>query len=559
MRSLSVLPVACRAAVPAALVVAGVLAPLAYAPIVWLVLAAYLYMEFTVRRAQLLVLRNVFLAVSLPLLFAPLVGIWTSQAFVLPVIPLLDSSLRRSALGYRLDHHAAGRRLTMPCLSLLAALLVTATASVGIQAWGLLLSCGLVAGYFVALIALVLRSTSAAPVHATPLSYKVVAGSAAEASVTIVNVSRLPGRLAVHSSYPWFHVRQNRVALSKPELDMDVHFSPPLAGPTKIVVPATFLDPWGLLRMDFDLDVLQLLVIPRAKYARWLANRYLEQSRAGGQDWAASLARTATRPSHGGVEFYGLRPYQAGDSAKLIDWKHSLKLHQWVVKEFLDARAERAVLAVNLSINDVNEEDLLAHSLIMTVLTLAREGIPLILSAYNHDRVVLTTPVLGPRQAVLQALDLANQITMVPSPLRYLDAPDVSRLRGNIRNLNHSGEAAAIKLAELLKFEYSALGEIARRSPATQAFDAALGMIKTKPIILVLSAHNHDAEAVALGLHALKEKGYQALVIGINGSRFDSLASNRLQGRKHALEARQPPGSHQLWTALGRAGSRLDH
>ena len=213
------------------------------------------------------------------------------------------------------------------------------------------------------------------------------------------------------------------------------------------------------------------------------------------------------------MEFYGLRSYQPGDSARIIDWKHSLKLHQTIVKEFLDTGVEGAVLVVNLSVSDEEEKDKLAYSLITTTLTLARESIPSALAVYNQEAVVMTTRFIDPRQALLQVLGLAREVKVSLPPLRYLAIPDVDRLRGNIYRLRCSQREPAVRLAELLDLEYGALSRGAAGNPASKALAASLAEVKRRVNVVILSGNNHDAEALAFQQYNLRQRGHRVLRI----------------------------------------------
>jgi hypothetical protein len=186
-----------------------------------------------------------------------------------------------------------------------------------------------------------------------------------------------------------------------------------------------------------------------------------------------------------------------------------------VVKDFLDTGAQSAILAVNLSVADDEEKDKLASSLISTALTLARENIPSVLTVYNHREVVNTTKPLDPRQALIRALSLSQEVTISLNPLRYLQLPDVIRLKGNIHRLRHISSDSSVRLAEVLDLEYKALSVAAMANPATAALFNALQLMKERVNVLIVSGCNHDAEAIALGQATLKERGYQVLTVDL--------------------------------------------
>ena len=516
-----------RLYVIAALVAAGIFAPLIYAPVPWLMLLAYLYLEFYPSpvndRSLLKVPFHLILALSLPLFFQPLLGVWFSPLLTLPILPLLDRSLRQFASNP--ESGSAGKtsppnkKPTGLTRSLALSLGLVALLAWALSSWNLLLSVTLITAYLTGLIVLIIlregRRTihqSPVPVSAEVVRHRIVAGNFLQAPVRLVNRSLLAGHLRLFSPYPWLSVFPSRLVLNKPDFEIEASLTPPLAGPAAVALNAAFIDPWGLIRFDFTLGVMEMLVIPRARYAEWLARKYLAASRGGSQEAVTGVTSSAHRASRRGIEFYGIRPYQPGDSSRTIDWKHTSKLHQIVVKEFLDTSVECAVLAVNLSVTDEEDRDRVASDLITTALTLAGENIPSALAAYNHRGVVRTTRLLDPRQALIEALSLTREVTVSLNPRRYLAVPDVGRLRANLSRLSQSGHGPASRLAELLQLEYTALAGEARQNPATAALTTVLAGVKGKVNVLVVSARNHDATALAFNKYALEGRSYRFLI-----------------------------------------------
>jgi hypothetical protein len=223
-----------------------------------------------------------------------------------------------------------------------------------------------------------------------------------------------------------------------------------------------------------------------------------------------TVAFSSRRASPRGIEFYGLRPYHPGDSTRTIDWKHTSKLQQMIVREFLDTSTEYAVIAINLSVPDEAAKDRLVYDLITRSLTLAGENIPSALAAWNDDAVVKTTRLLDPRQALVAALSLIEKVSVSPVPFRYLAAPDVGRIRANLYRLRMSEYGPAQKLAGLLQMEYDGLRESARQSPSTGALSAVLAGMKSQVNIMLVSAGDNDP-AVAFNRDTLERKGYRFL------------------------------------------------
>jgi uncharacterized protein (DUF58 family) len=503
-----------------ALIVVIVFTPLIAIPIPLLVLLLYFYVEFGRHEARYKVMLSLFLALSLPLLFKPMVGGWISPVFALPVIPVLDHNLIEfgsSTTSVKEDFE--GLKPTGLCLVLAICLAVIGLIALALGVWCLAISSALLAIYLGTIIGLVIRRMPKAPCRADIATHRVVAGDFIRITVRLVNQSKTGGHLWLKSLHKWFWVRPQRLTLDRPTLETSVHFTPPLAGPSTVECMGTFLDPRGLLQRRFKMELVNLFVIPRARYAEWLARRYLEISTTGSLETMSSSSSARHRTSVRGLECYGVRPYQPGDRAKTIDWKRTLSLQQVVVKEFLDMGVESAIILVNLSANDEEEKDKVAYSLITTAITLAREHIPSALAAYTDKEVVLTTRQLDPREALIEALSLAREIRVSLSPLRYLAVPDVIRLRGNIGRLKQSEDGPASRLAELLDMEYMALSETVKHSTATKALNSTLKVVKAKANVIIISGLNHDAEAIAFNQYTLKGKGYQVLPVDLDSMR----------------------------------------
>lgn len=540
-----------RLYVIAALIAAGLFAPLVFAPIPWLMLAVYLYVTFHPRTEQRYGIPfHMILALSLPLFFEPIGRTWLSPLFALPVLPLLDNSLRQfasiqeckpnSPRNRSVPIDGRGTRPTPLARTMVTALITISLIALALSGWTLLLSACLVALYLAASMAAALPGNKFEVSVETGLTgHRVVAGHTGKAQIKLSTKGRkksLGGYLSFDSPLPWLSIKpipasstsvykrgSRGQALSetngedgglacvfcgKQAIELEASFTPPLAGPAAVALDAAYIDPRGLLRFDFTLDSGKLLVIPRARHAEWMARKYLDISRGGSLQIAGS-ASSSLRASRQGIEFYGLRPYQPGDSARAIDWKHTSKLRQVIVKEFMDKKTDSAVIAVNLSVGGDEERDKMSYDLITTALTLARENIPSALAAYDNQKVIKTTTLLNPRQALVQALDLTHDITITPDLRRFLAVPDAGRLMGNLRRLKTVGTGPANRLAALLQLEYASLEEQAKRSPAVMALTNTLAFMKTKPNIIVVSARNHDAAVLAFHRQSLESKGYR--------------------------------------------------
>jgi hypothetical protein len=271
------------------------------------------------------------------------------------------------------------------------------------------------------------------------------------------------------------------------------------------------MDSMGFIQLNYIIEPVELQVIPRAKYAKWLAIRFIEQNReqdlSGISAAATNLPKNALLPKRG-TEYFDSRAYQPGDELKHIDWKHTLKLGQLIVKEFVGTGGQSVVIVVNLSSTNAEEADKLAFSLITTSLTLAQEEIPTALAVYNHQRVVLTTTFTDPKEILKQALLLVKDITMVESKHHFLQLPNIGKLRRNITRIQQTASEPGQRLLNMLNFEYQAIEHAVKNHPATLAILQVSEQISSPVIMVLVSQLNHDAEALMVTGERLTRKGF---------------------------------------------------
>jgi len=214
-----------------------------------------------------------------------------------------------------------------------------------------------------------------------------------------------------------------------------------------------------------------------------------------------------------GVEYYGSQLYQPGDSLKNIDWKHSLKYNELVAKEFAEFHGQSAIILINLAAGDAEEADKLAHKIIVTAISLAQEDIPAALAAYNHESVKLTTGMLQSRQLVVQCLRVAQEMVTFINPVKYLNPPDVAKLRVNMSRIRSVESKASKVLTQLLQLEYNNLSNNAGRNPATKALSEVLAKVDRRSNIVIISHRNHDAEALAFNTFSFAAKGNAVITV----------------------------------------------
>ena len=479
---------------------------LAFAPILLLVWYLYLWRWRAAAKASLLTEYFVLLAITV--LLEPQVGPFIATLLSLPVIVLVDHSLKRVGETMTFRDTAYRRRPTDLAIILLVITAFSLTTSLLLGSLSLLLASAIFLGYLVVLYAVIVRKLPLKPVEEAQVHQRMVAGSEDHLNIELTGRTRIGGRFLIVSPYEWLKVRPGELSLAEPKLLVRVSLSPPLAGPSVVKLSGYAADRWGLLQVRFELEPISLYVIPRARYAAWLAQRYLAATKPGSLALMADVA--ALRPTYGlrrGVEYYGSQQYQPGDSLKNIDWKHSLKYHGLIAKEFAEFHGQSAVVLVNLAVGNAEEADELAYKIIVTAVSLAREGIPAALAAYDHESARVTTTTLAPRRLLLQALQVAGEMVTVTDPLKYLNPPDVGRLRANMGRIEPVGSEASEALLRLLRLEYRNLDNAARLSPAARALSKVHARIGREATVVVISRRNHDAGAIAFLTFDLARRG----------------------------------------------------
>jgi len=394
-------------------------------------------------------------------------------------------------------------------LSLMAVLLVSLILGNRILLFGGLFF----ALYLLAIVIRILTAVPGLPLEVPLVVRRVIAGSSADVPLYAVGRASLRLHYLISPVDPWVKAVPSRFTLCRDQMELKVSVTPPLAGSSHPELRLSVIDPWGFIQLNRVIEPVELRVIPRARYAGWLAMKYLEQAGAGAT-LASQMPPNAVFVPRRGIEYTDSRPYQPGDRLRYTDWKHTLKLSQLITKQYTEVGQPAAIITVNLSVQDAEGGDKLAFDLITTALTVAREGIPTALAAYDHERVAMTTPVSDPREILRQTLSLVKDITPVELAHRQLELPDIGKLRRSITQLESVASAPAERLLALLNFEYRAIGEAARNHWATLALRQVVERTSPPAIIVLVSELNHDAEALLVTTDNLNRRGFTTLSIG---------------------------------------------
>jgi uncharacterized protein (DUF58 family) len=491
-----------------ALLVAAVFSPPNLSFIPGVLLVWYLYQWRWPVSAMIDLLTQYFIFFAIALLFSPILPPFLSPLLSIPIMVLLTAGLEKTSPQVRFTKTRRSRRLTPISTALSAIALGALVVSLITSNLALIIASSLVIIYSLVLGIVVYKVFPVKPVREERIQQRILAGKEEHLPVTLEILSRFGSSLQVESNLDWVKVNTRVVSLKGQTASLKIVVTPYLSGPSVIKLDCYAVDRWGIFQTRFEIEPVKLHIIPRARYAAWLAQNYLAGTKPGALPLLSSLG--ALRSLHGlrqGLEYYGNRPYQPGDSLKNIDWKHSSKYNQLISKEFTEFHGQPAVVLINLEAANAEEADKLAYNIIITALTLGQENIPAALAVYNHEKVVLTTPALSSMQLILRALQTTREIVITANPRKYLNPPDVSRLRANIRRINQVHSQPARALSELLQLEYTNLRSNYKVNPCTRALAEVVSRVNEQSSIVVISQRNHDSEALAFNSFMLAQKG----------------------------------------------------
>jgi uncharacterized protein (DUF58 family) len=214
-----------------------------------------------------------------PLSLAPLIGPFFAAALVLPGLILLDARLQDLAAIQKIPPFRQGRR-SSPTLNSLT-ITVLAVGLLGLMAGSttaLLVAAALLMG-LLARLGYILIAARSMPVKSEPVRLRMMAGEDGHARFRLQNETPFSLQVTLSSPSLWLRFPREEIDIGAGAAeDIEMTATPPLAGPVQPTIQVLLLDPWGFLFWGVDIYPLRLHVIPRARYAAWLARRYLEQT-----------------------------------------------------------------------------------------------------------------------------------------------------------------------------------------------------------------------------------------------------------------------------------------
>jgi|GEM_PF-1213375 len=434
----------------------------------------------------------------------------------IPVFPLVNSSFRDNALNQDIVCSAKQRQLTFTSKSVMVAIGATIVVSFLLGNWGLILAGGMALLFVTGMLIYILRRLPTVLFEVKQEEVRILSRDRAKFVIRYISKAKIPLHIAVNSNYRWIHISRSKILNLSGDAEMELTLIPSLSGPSEPEIELLCTDPWGLIQVRQMIRPVKLYVIPRAKYAEWLAQKYLEETAAGAGagSSAFSILAEGIMPKRG-VEYYGSRLFQPGDILRDVDWKHTAKLGKFVVKEYVEEAKQAAIIAVNLTAANVEEADRLVYNFITSGLTLAKESIPTAIAAYNQKQVIEATALLDSRELVKKTLQLGQKVILVTPLKRYIQPPDIRQLRISMRQLRGTDVEAIGKLRGIFELEIKAIEEGARKHPAREVLTRVMHRTLPAARITMISLWNHDNEALALTLDELRRRGTDAIVIDI--------------------------------------------
>ena len=507
------------------LLAATTLSSLPYLPVALVLLSIMLFITLRPLRPRINIVITIAAIFLLPQILEPLTQYLTSMeqspplarqfmvvVATLPAIYILDYYLKQNVQKMTIVYNQKSKHTTTILNALFVTTLAILLVSPVINNPVLLFTAIAFVIYLLAILIRILYAIPKLPVDIAATRKRVIAGTTTEVSLHAINKASVRLHSLLNPVDPWIKTTPQKFILDSVKTQLNLIITPPLAGPSLPQLQASLIDFRGLVQVNQVIEPLELHVIPRARYAEWLAMGYLEQTGVMGAAGSSLLPRTNARPQKG-IEYFDSRDYQPGDPLRDIDWKHTVKFNKLVIKEFIESGGQTAIVAVNLSVTDAEEADKLAFNLITTALTLAHEAIPTALTVYNHQHVTFTTPVTDPRETLKQTLLIVKDITSVKLVHRFLQPPDISALKRNITLLGQVTSEPVQRLFGMLQFEYAAIEQAAKNQPAYLALSRVTEHVQPPAIIALVSQMNDDTEALLAITENLTKRGFTTIRI----------------------------------------------
>ena len=482
-------------------------------PILLLLLHGFsLYRSFSVEQDTILILVTVIIA---PLAWGTVLPQVFAGTLVLPGLPLLISKLRDLAPKMEIPPHKQGWRTTNTSNAIISIIVIAGILGFVLKDLALIGTASMLFLFILSLCSYSLFQFRGIGISIEDRSFQIMSGKRFTGKLQLYNHSTAKWYISLTTQDPHFRASiTNPLMHSRSENQIDVNMETSLAGPVEPSIYITRQDHLGLLWHGEIMQPVTIQVIPKAQYATWLAQRYLDQ--AGTDGYTDMAPMTA---NNRGVEFSSLRPYHPGDRLRDVDWKHTAKSRETIVREHRDPQAGATVLLVNIVAENPDQADWISYQLVMSALSAAKANVPVAFALYDQTTVVFSSTYLNPLEAVQQSMQLIDQVTIQTGNKRLLSPSNPSYLHRTSQTLStNSNLERNSNLKKLIDIELTALERNALLHPVNEALKVALALSAVKPTISVISHQNHDVNTLSFVLS--KFRNYSHSIIDLQTEDF---------------------------------------
>jgi hypothetical protein len=448
-----------------------------------------------------------------PLAFTALAGNVYSVLLMIPAILLLDQSLKENASTQFSKPTKNARTPTEVLKALATGLFLTFAASVIVGNITLMLTVIILSTYLTLALGYLYKKIPIKPFTESKTWNRTLVGDKVDDAMQLKTKSNVPIFVSL-SGDSWIQAEPSKFELkAKDKTELKLSYTPPLAGPTKLRLQASALDSRGLMQINQIIEPIDLHIIPRAKYAKWLAKKYLEKTASGTNASGFNPTLRSHKAPKKGIEYYSSREYQPGDKWKDLDWKHTCLLGKLIVKEFAGEQGQTAIIVADLTAKNAEESDKLAYNFMMTALTFATESLPTALAVYNQKEVFAALSPMNPREALKKTLQLTEKITIIEPTEKVLQSADMHKIKRTMRQLEQTKTEPPQKIINALRLDYETNLNAAFDHPASKALTKITKNTPPPATITVISSPSNNENALNITLEKLKEKGYTTILI----------------------------------------------
>jgi len=265
----------------AALVASAIMSPSALSVIMVIPVVAYILLWWLNRFHQAFLVLEYFIYYTIAILFSQNMSPFLSILFSVPILFLFTRDLEASAILTNIHMSEQKRRATPVGLALILTTAIILGFGILLLDMELLITSSLGLIYLGVLGAIAFIQMPKQPVIAEQLTLHLVAGSQSINNVALTLQTNLGARVLLDSPYEWVKITEPQFSLIANNLVSEIDITPPLSGPSVISLNGTIVDRWGIIQTRFEIEPFVINVIPRARYAEWLAKQYLEGSKSG--------------------------------------------------------------------------------------------------------------------------------------------------------------------------------------------------------------------------------------------------------------------------------------